>query len=165
MRSTAELYGLDVFIDRKIALGGTVVPYMMQIILELPRVGYTLELIMKAMRSGMLRIPPYIADGFENYCYAKNITDYGRLFDEKAYVDTDDGDHRKKPRFWIIGGTVPGLDEGFVDSGKFFYEYVVVRSLVPLKKACESIYNEKTLSGKARKSLEFFNSMRGFIEP
>ena len=165
MRSTAELYGLDVFIDRKIALGGTVVPYMMQIILELPRVGYTLELIMKAMRSGMLRIPPYIADGFENYCYAKNITDYGRLFDEKAYVDADDGDHRKKPRFWIIGGTVPGIDEGFVDSGKFFYEYVVVRSLVPLKKACESIYNEKTLSGKARKSLEFFNSMRSFIEP
>ena len=54
MRSTAELYGLDVFIDRKIALGGTVVPYMMQIVLELPRAGYTLELIMKAMRSGML---------------------------------------------------------------------------------------------------------------
>lgn len=164
MRSTAELYGLDVFIDRKIALGGTVVPYMMQIVLELPRAGFTLELIMKAMRSGMLRIPPYIADGFENYCYAKNITDSVRLFDENAYID-DDGGHRRKSGFWIFEGTVPGVNEGFVDSGRFFYDYVVVRTLMPLKKACESIYGEKTLSGKARKSLEFFNSMRGFIEP
>ena len=165
MRSTAELYGLDVFIDRKIALGGTVVPYMMQIILELPRAGFTLELIMKAMRSGMLRIPPYIADGFENYCYARNITDSVRLFDENAYIDPDDGEHRRKRGFWILEGTVPGVKEGFVDSGRFFYEYVVVRTLIPLKKACESIYSEKTLSGKARKSLEFFNGMRGFIEP
>ena len=165
MRSTAELYGLDVFIDRKIALGGTVVPYMMQIVLELPRAGFTLELIMKAMRSGMLSIPPYIADGFENYCYARNITDSIRLFDENAYIAPDDGKHRKTTGFWILEGTVPGLKEGFVDSGKFFYEYVVVRTLIPLKKACESIYSEKTLSGKARKSLEFFNGMRGYIEP
>ena len=164
MRSTAELYGLDVFIDRKIALGGTVVPYMMQIVLELPRAGYTLELIMKAMRSGMLKIPPYIADGFENYCYLKNITDAGRLFDENAYIDTED-EHRGRPRFWIIGGTVPGYKEGFVDSGKFFYEYIVKRTLMPLKDSCNAIYSEKTLSGKARKSLEFFDSMRGFIEP
>ena len=165
MRSTAELYGLDVFIDRKIALGGTVVPYMMQIILELPRAGFTLELIMKAIRSGMLRIPPYIADGFENYCFAKNITDSVRLFDENAYIDPVDDGHRRKNGFWIMEGTVPGVKEGFVDSGRFFYEYVVKRSLIPLKKACESIYGEKTLSGKARKSLEFFNGMRGFIEP
>ncbi len=165
MRSTAELYGLDVFIDRKIALGGTVVPYMMQIILELPRAGYTLELIMKAMRSGMLRIPPYIADGFENFCYARNITDSVRLFDENAYIVPEEDGHRRRSGFWILEGTVPGLNEGFVDSGKFFYEYVVVRTLIPLKKACESIYGEKTLSAKARKSLEFFNDMRGFIEP
>ncbi len=163
MRSTAELYGLDVFIDRKISLGGTVVPYMMQILLELPRAGYTLELIMKAMRSGMLRIPPYIADGFENYCYARNITDAGRLFDKDAYADPEEG-HNKR-RFWIIGGTVPGYKEGFVDSGRFFYDYVVERSLIPLRASCESIYSEKTLSGKARKSLEFFDRMRGFIEP
>lgn len=165
MRSTAEIYGLDIFIDRKIALGGTVVPYMMQILLELPRAGYTLELLMKAMRSGMLRIPPYIADSFENYCYAKNITDAKRLFDDKAYIDAEDGEYRRKNKLWIFEGTVPGVKEGFVDSGKFFYEYVVTRTLQPLRKACESIYAEKTLSGKARKSLEYFNDMRGFIEP
>ncbi len=165
MRSTAEIYGLDIFIDRKIALGGTVVPYMMQILLELPRAGYTLELIMKAMRSGMLRIPPYIADSFENYCYAKNITNAARIFDDKAYIDIEDGEHRKKYKLWIFEGTVPGVREGFVDCGKFFYDYVVTKTLIPLRKACESIYNEKTLSGKARKSLEYFNEMRGFIEP
>ena len=165
MRSTAELYGLDVFIDRKIALGGTVVPYMMQILLELPRVGYTLELIMKAMRSGMLRVPPYISDSFENYCVAKNITDSLRLFDENAYIDSEDDGHRKKQRLWIVEGTVPGYREGYVDSGKFFYEYIVKNKLMPLKEACNTIYSEKTLSGKARKSLEFFDSMRGFIEP
>lgn len=165
MRSTAEIYGLDIFIDRKIALGGTVVPYMMQILLELPRFGYTLELVMKAMRSGMLRIPPYIADSFENYCVAKNITNAGRLFDENAFTDAEDGERRKMHKLWIIDGTVPGYKEGFVDSGKFFYEYVVKRSLMPLREACESIYAEKTLSGKAKKSLEYFNSMRGFIEP
>ena len=165
MRSTAEIYGLDIFIDRKIALGGTVVPYMMQILLELPSYGYTLELVMKAMRSGMLRIPPYIADSFENYCVARNITDAGRLFDENAYIDPEDGEHRNKPRIWILEGTVPGYKEGFTDSGRFFFEYVVKKSLIPLRKACESIYAEKTLSGKAKKSLEYFNGMRGFIEP
>lgn len=164
MRSTAEIYGLDVFIDRKIALGGTVVPYMMQILLELPRYGYTLELIMKAMRSGMLRIPPYIADSFENFCYAKNITDQGRIFDPEAYAEPDD-ENAKKRRLWIFENTVPGYKEGFVDCGKFFYEYVVVRSLIPLKEACESIYGEKTLSGKAMASLKYLDSVRGFIEP
>lgn len=165
MRSTAELYGLDLFIDRKIALGGTVVPYMMQILLELPRAGYTLELFMKAMRSGMLMVPPYIADSFENYCYAKNILDSGRLFDENAFVDADDGENNKKRRLWIIGNTVPGYKEGFVNSGKFFYEYVVIRTLMPLKKACEEIYNAKTLSGKARASLNYLDSVRSYIEP
>ncbi len=162
MRSTAELYGLDVFIDRKIALGGTVVPYMMQILLELPGSGYTLELIMKAMRSGMLRIPPYIADSFENYCYARNITDAGRLFDSNAYADEEGA---KPGRLWIMENTVPGYKEGFVNAGRFFYEYVVVRSLMPLREACESIRRQNTLSGKAKASLEYLDSMRGFIEP
>ena len=165
MRSTAELYGLDVFIDRKIALGGTVVPYMMQILLELPRAGYTLELIMKAMRSGMLMIPPYIADSFENYCYAKNITDCVRIFDQNAYTDTDDGENRKKHSLWIFENTVPGVREGFVDAGSFFYEYVVVRALLPLRKACDRIYSARTLSGKAKASLEYLDGMRSFIEP
>lgn len=164
MRSTAEIYGLDVFIDRKIALGGTVVPYMMQILLELPRAGYTLELIMKAMRSGMLSIPPYIADSFENFCYAKNIMDQGRLFDPNAYSDPDE-EGKNKRKLWIFENTVPGYKEGFVDSGKFFYEYVVVRSLIPLKEACESIFGEKTLAGKAMASLKYLDSVRGFIEP
>ena len=128
----------DDLIDRKIALGGTVVPYMMQILLELPRAGYTLELIMKAMRSGMLRVPPYIADSFENYCYAKNIIDNGRIFDPDAYIDSED-ERGRRPKTWIIANTVPGYNEGFTDSGKFFYEYVVERTLVPLKKACETI--------------------------
>ena len=165
MRSTAEIYGLDVFIDRKIALGGTVVPYMMQILLELPRSGYTLELVMKAMRSGMLRIPPYIADSFENYCYAKNITDAGRLFDENAYIDSGDSGNGRRPQFWIFENTVPGYREGFTDSGSFFYEYIIRRSLIPLRKACESVYREKTLSGKARACLDYLDGIRGFIEP
>ncbi len=165
MRSTAELYGLDVFIDRKIALGGTVVPYMMQLLLELPRCNFELALIMKAMRSGMLRILPYIADSFENYCYAKNITDAERLFDENSYVDVDDGENGKKRRLWILKGTVPGIGEGFVDAGSFFYERVVVDKLIPLKQACEKIFGEKTLAGKARASLEYFDEMRSFIEP
>lgn len=165
MRSTAELYGLDLFIDRKIALGGTVVPYMMQVLLELPRAGYTLELFMKAMRSGMLRIPPYIADSFENYCYANNITDCGRIFDESAYISAEKEDNNQRPKLWIIGNTVPDYKEGFVDSGEFFYKYIVVRTLIPLKASCESVYSERTLAGKANACLKYLDSMRGFIEP
>lgn len=157
MRSTAELYGLDIFIDRKIALGGTVVPYMMQVLLELPQAGYTLELFMKAMRSGMLSIPPYIADSFENYCYARNIMDWSRLSDETVFAGND-------PKLWIIGNTVPGYKEGFVDGGKFFYDYVVERTLKPLRDACEKIFSEKTLAGKSRASLNYLDTMRGYIE-
>ena len=162
MRSTAELYGLDVFIDRKIALGGTVVPYMMQVLLELPQAGYTLELFMKAMRSGMLSIPPYIADSFENYCYAKNITDWSRISDVNAFIDAEDKEKARK--LWIIGNTVPGYKEGFVDAGKFLYEYVVERVLKPLRDSCEKIYAENTLAGKSRASLDYLDKMRGYIE-
>jgi len=164
MRSTAELYGLDVFIDRKIALDGTVVPYMMRILLELPMRNYPLNLIMNAMRSGMLSVPPYIADSFENYCYAKNIMNSERLFDENSYIDSGEEQQSTKYRLWIIDGTVPGYREGFVDSGMFFYEHIVRNKLVPLKEACNRIYGENTLAGKARESLNYFNDRRGYIE-
>lgn len=163
MRSTAEIYGLDVFIDRKIALDGTVIPYMMRTMLELPVQKYPLNLVMNAMRSGMLCVPPYIADSFENFCYAKNITDATRLFDENAYIETGE-DQREHRKLWIWGNTVPGIKEGFVDSGKFFYDYIVKERLVPLKEACNKIYSESTLSGKARKSLEYFSEKKGYIE-
>lgn len=163
MRSTAELYHLDIFIDRKIALGGTVVPYMMQILLELPRSNYSLDLIMKAMRSGMLSVPPYIADSFENYCYARNITDAVRLFDPKAYVEPEDPEHKGKRLIWIREKTVPGYEEGFTEAGGFFYRNIVEKKLIPLKEACESIFSERTLSGKAKASLAYFDKMSEFI--
>ncbi|MBR3462531.1 MAG: PD-(D/E)XK nuclease family protein [Clostridiales bacterium] len=159
MRSTAEIYGLDVFIDRKIALGGTVVPYMIQVLLELPAGNYQLELVMKAMRSGMLCVPPYIADSFENYCFAKNITDAGRLFDENAYIDPEG-----KYRIWIKKGTVPGREEGFEEAGRFFYEYVIKGKLMSLKASCEAVRSERKLSGKAEKCLDFLNEVHGYIE-
>lgn len=161
MRSTAEIYGLDVFIDRKIALDGTVVPYMMRLLLELPESHYSLDNVMKAMRCGMLRIPPHIADAFENYCYAKNITDGGRLFDENVYAEPDCYNERYVS---ITGVPDPGNKGDMVKCGKYFYENVVVRELIPLKNSCEAIKGAGTLKGKAEKSLDYFKCKREYIE-
>jgi len=168
MRANAEIFGLDIFIDRKISLGSTVVPMFAQIILLLPEVGYTAELFIKAMRTGMLRVPPYIADCFDNYCRYKNIVGGARLFDERLYeleVSSEEKDERKKA--WIYGDIVldgKTVKEGPAPIGEILWKTVVRDKLIPLRKFAEAIKNEHTLSGKARKMMEFFDSQKEFIE-
>ncbi len=160
LRSNAELYGLDIFIDRKIELGNTVVPFFVQTMIELPLRNYSVTYILKAMRSGVLHIPPYVADNFDNFCKARNIKDAARLFDADAYQEPQGHEHR----IWIKEGTVPGVSCGWHNCGEFFAGYVLKDILVPFKEACEKVSKAHTLSLKAEAVMEYLLASKAYVE-
>ena len=49
------------------------------------------------MRCGLVKIPPVIADMFDNYCRRMNITDGIRLFKSSVYLKIDK-DEDGKPK-------------------------------------------------------------------
>ncbi|MCR5615457.1 MAG: PD-(D/E)XK nuclease family protein [Saccharofermentans sp.] len=148
LRSNAELYGLDIFIDRKIDLWSTVIPVFAETVLELPVHNYRISDVLRAMRCGVIKLPPYIVDSFENYCRKMNITDGRRLFRESIYL-RDEEEGRKRPVLYL-SSPYDGLHEGSrVDAGEFFWEKIVRAKIIPIKDIAEKINSEKNLSGKA----------------
>lgn len=142
MRSNAELFGLDVFIDRRIELWSTLVPVFAETVLELPVHNYNIGDVLRSMRCGLIKVPPMIVDMFDNFCRKANITDGIRLFKNSAYLNTKDKMSLPCP--------YEDLAEGkYIDEGQFFWEYIVRRKLVPLKNAAQAIADEKLLSRKA----------------
>ena len=164
LRSNAELYGLDIFIDRKIDLWSTVIPMFAETVLELPVHNYRISDILRAMRCGIIKLPPFVTDSFENYCRSRNITDGRRLFRESVYLKKDDdgGEHRQKIYFSM---PYEGIREGSqIDAGEFFWNSIVVKKIIPLKDLAEKINSEKELSGKAKLLKELINSHREDVE-
>ena len=142
MRSNAELFGLDVFIDRRIELWSTLVPVFAETVLELPVHNYSISDVLRSMRCGLVKVPPMIVDMFDNFCRKANITDGIRLFKKSAYINVKGKMSLPCP--------YEGLREGTcIDRGEFFWDYIVCRKLVPLKKAAQAIADEKLLSRKA----------------
>lgn len=174
--SVAEVFGLDLFIDRKIDLIDTVIPMYAETILMLPLTGYSTEVVLRAMYSGMMRIAPYLADAFDNYCRLKAIKDGKRLFSEIFYRKNEDdedkdgkaGINKNDPEVYVYNGTVEingeVLKEGSYPAGDIFWDYVILDKLRPLKKVADEIYACPTLSSKAKLLAGFLDSNRLFIE-
>lgn len=162
LRSNAELYGLDVFIDRKIDLWSTVIPAFAETVLELPVHNYRIGDILRAMRCGMIKLPPFIVDSFDNYCRKMNITDGRRLFREYVYLKQEPEDKRTKIYFSEPYGGIP--EGSVIDAGEFFWNCLVSGKIVPLKELADNINSEKELSGKARLLKELINSHREDVE-
>ena len=162
LRSVAGLYGLDIFIDRKILLYNTPVAFLVKVILELPGSHYSLDMVLKAMRSGLINIPPYLADVFDNYCRRLNITSEYRMFDPESYVN--------KGRVFVREGTVYDKDthttvpEGLYDDGDFFRKYLLEDKLEAIRDIADSIYHEENLSGKAALLMDFLGGKTLYIE-
>ena len=165
LRSNAELYGLDIFIDRKIDLWSTVIPVFAETVLELPVHNYRISDILRAMRCGIIKLPPFITDSFENYCRLKNITDGRRLFRESVYLKkADEEGDGFRPKIYF---SMPydGISEGSqADAGRFFWENIVVKKIMPLRDLAEKINSEKNLSGKAGLLKELINNHREDVE-
>lgn len=147
MRSNAELFGLDVFIDRRIELWSTLIPVFAETVLELPVHNYRAADVLRAMRCGLVKVPPVFVDAFDNYMRSMNITDSVRLFKESVYLNAGKD----------VGGNTLVLDQAYgeykegdsVPEGEFFWNYIVKPKLIPLKKAADEIAQEKLLSRKA----------------
>ena len=162
LRSVAGLYGLDIFIDRKILLYNTPVAFLVKVILELPESGYSLSMVLKAMRSGLINIPPYLADVFDNYCRRMNITSEYRMFDPASYVN--------KGKIFVREATVydrsthATLPEGLYDDGDFFRKFILEDKLEPIRDIADSICREEKLSGKASLLMDFLGGKTLYIE-
>lgn len=143
MRSNAELFGLDVFIDRRIELWSTLVPVFAETVLELPVHNYKISGVLRAMRCGLVKVPPVIVDMFDNYCRRMNITDGIRLFKSSVYLKNTTDKISLPDAYEDIK---PGR---LIEEGGFYWKYIVQSKLIPLKKAADAIADEKLLSRKA----------------
>ena len=152
MRSNAELFGLDVFIDRRIELWSTLVPVFAETVLELPVHNYKISDVLRAMRCGLIKVPPVIADMFDNYCRRMNITDGIRLFKSSVYLKTpkDENGEPKEADEISLPDAYEDIKAGQkIPEGEFYWKYIVQSKLMPLKKAADAIADEKLLSRKA----------------
>ncbi len=152
MRSNAELFGLDVFIDRRIELWSTLVPVFAETVLELPVHNYKISDVLRAMRCGLVKIPPVIADMFDNYCRRMNITDGIRLFKSSVFLKTakdENGNPVKKNKISLPDAYEDIKAGQLIDEGDFYWNYIVQSKLMPLKKAADAIAEEKLLSRKS----------------
>lgn len=152
MRSNAEIFGLDIFIDRRIELWSTLIPVFATTVLELPVHNYRASDVLRAMRCGLVKVPPFLVDAFDNYLRKKNITDAVRLFKSSVYLkieEDEDGNPKDKAKL-TFREPYENIKAGeSIPEGKFFWEYIVQPKLVPLKKAADKIAEEKLLSRKA----------------
>ena len=160
-RSIASGYGLDIFIDRKIALNNTAVPKFVELFLKLPISRFRLEDVLAILRSGMLKVHPRYVDIFENYCVAKNIVDSTRMFNEANYDDAED---KYAMKMLLEEGTIPGEEEKIVTAGCFVYGYIVERVLMPLRKSVLEVYNREDMAGKAEALFDYLDSIRDYTE-
>ena len=143
MRSNAELFGLDIFIDRRIELWSTLVPVFAETVLELPVHNYKISDVLRAMRCGLVKVPPVIVDMFDNYCRRMNITDGIRLFKSSVYL-------KNSTEKISLPDAYEDIKTGqLVEEGSFYWNYIVQSKLIPLKNSADAIADEKLLSRKA----------------
>ena len=167
MRSNAEVFGLDVFIDRRIELWSTLIPVFAETVLELPVHNYRASDVLRAMRCGLVKVPPVMVDAFDNYLRRKNITDAVRLFKSSVYLKVEkDGDGNPKEAARLtFSEPYEDIKAGeSVPEGDFYWKYIVEPKLVPLKKAADKIAEEKLLSRKAFLLRELIGEHRDDVE-
>lgn len=167
MRSNAELFGLDVFIDRRIELWSTLIPVFAETVLELPVHNYRASDVLRAMRCGLVKVPPEEVDAFDNYLRCKNITDASRLFKSSVYLkaEKDEDGNPKYENQKILGSPWKDYKAGdSVPEGEYYWYTIVEPKLIPLKKAADAIADEKLLSRKAYLLRELLADHRDDVE-
>lgn len=167
MRSNAEIFGLDVFIDRRIELWSTLIPVFAETVLELPVHNYRASDVLRAMRCGLVKVPPVMVDAFDNYLRRKNITDAVRLFKSSVYlkIDKDEDGKPKDSSKMTFREPYEDIKAGeSMPEGEFYWKYIVQPKLVPLKNAADKIAEEKLLSRKSMLLRELIGEHRDDVE-
>lgn len=138
LQSIMELYGLDMFIDRKAVLYNTPILRYSSILLTLPVEHFSTKSLLRLLRTGILPVRSSLIDEFENYCYAKNLMHENRVFNEDFYAGEELGE-----RLW---------------------DSVVFKALVPAREIAIQIANAKTIKAKAECLAEHISSKKNNIE-
>ncbi|MCQ2482655.1 MAG: PD-(D/E)XK nuclease family protein [Clostridia bacterium] len=155
MKSILAVFGLEGFIDQRIPLNNTPVLRYVQELVHLPLRNYDLADVLALMRTSFLMIPPELIDLFENYAIEYNLTWGNRIFDEKYYSHENERGKTIKlgEKFYSVGHL-----------GKFIWDKVVIKYLMPVYALCQSIINAKTISGKSAVLAEEIDSKRYLVE-
>ncbi len=138
-----KIFGLDIFVDRRIVLTNTPVYSYAVTLTELPLHGYEYTDLLRLIRTGLAGMLPGDCDIFENYCVKCNITNGSRIYDKDFFIP--DYSDEKKLKY---------LDRIYRDGtehlvGPYLWNEVVERVLIPLRKKAEEVNEAVTLKGKA----------------
>ena len=144
-------FGLDMFVDRKIVIDNTPVFRYISALSELPIRDFELNDLLRTLRTGLAGIRLQDVDLFENYCIKYNITSGRRIFDREYYV----AGKKYVDKISIDGEVIPVCE--------YLWEHIVERVLIPLRETAVSIYNEKTISGKAKILAEHTDSLASTV--
>ena len=144
-------FGLDMFVDRKIVIDNTPVFRYISALSELPIRDFELNDLLRTLRTGLAGIRLQDVDLFENYCIKYNITSGRRIFDREYYV----AGKKYVDKISIDGEVIPVCE--------YLWEHIVERVLIPLRETAVSVYNEKTISGKAKILAEHTDSLASTV--
>lgn len=151
LKGIMERFGLDMFVDRKIVINNTPVFRYISALTDLPIRDFEIGDVLRTLRTGLAGVVLRDIDLLENYCLKYNITSGRRLFDhdyfkpEGKYVDM----------VYRDGESLPVAD--------YLWNSVIVRSLVPLRETAMAVFNEKTISGKAKILAEHTDSLKSIV--
>ncbi|MCQ2533727.1 MAG: PD-(D/E)XK nuclease family protein [Clostridia bacterium] len=156
LQSVLTIFGLEGFIDQKIALDNTPVLKYAYHVLQLPLRNYDLVDVLALMRTSLLAIPYEFIDLFENYCIEKNITWQNRIFGEEYYKE----DSKISFRSFVVNGK----EYSSSNLGEFLWKNVVVKYLMPVYALCQNLEQNKSIKDKARILAEDINDKKKHIK-
>ena len=95
-------YGLDVFLDSKNQLIGTIWMQYINAILEIGAYNWTLPSVIAYLKSGFVSLDPVVVQRFENFCLAHGLKNKRRLFRALDYAKTEE-------EKYVVGKVLPVL--------------------------------------------------------
>jgi len=82
-------YGLDVFVDSKNPLIGTIWMQYMYAIMEMGCYNWELQSVLSFLKSGFVSLDPVLIQRFENFCLAHGLKNKKRILSCEQYADTE----------------------------------------------------------------------------
>lgn len=146
-----RLFKLDAFIDKRMILNGTPVMRLVEIMLELPKYDYPLDMVIRLLRTGLLPVRFELVDYFENYCIMNNITFGSRIFNESRFKETKDFN------MYYNGKAV-------TNPASYLWKSIVESVLIPLKNAADKVRNDELISSKAKDLMDYLDGLRHNLE-
>lgn len=134
--SVFEEYGISFFLDRKIKLTESPLMRMVISILEIAAFGFSYERVMTVVRSGFWNIEREVADIFENYVLAADIT-------HKQWNSTEP---------WVYNPRAAAFDMETVNKAK-------ASVLHPIIELLHAFSGRKTVGEICQRLCEWFNSL------